>query len=31
MRIYNGAERSGVEAVKRFIEEVLDYVETRDP
>jgi hypothetical protein len=31
MRIYNGAERSGVEAVERFIEEVLGYVETKDP
>jgi hypothetical protein len=30
MRIYNGAKRSGVEAVERFIEEVLGYVETRD-
>jgi hypothetical protein len=30
MSVYNGA-RSGVEAVERFIEEVLGYVETRDP
>jgi uncharacterized protein YutE (UPF0331/DUF86 family) len=31
MRIYNGAKRSGVEAVERFIEEVLGYVEAKDP
>jgi hypothetical protein len=31
MSVYNDARRSGVEAVERFIEEVLGYVETRDP
>jgi uncharacterized protein YutE (UPF0331/DUF86 family) len=31
MSIYNDARRSGVEAVERFIEEVLGYVETKDP
>jgi hypothetical protein len=30
MSVYNGA-RSGVEAVERFIEEVLGYVGTKDP
>jgi len=31
MSIYNDARRSGVEAVERFIEEVLGYIETKDP
>jgi uncharacterized protein YutE (UPF0331/DUF86 family) len=31
MSIYNDVRRSGVEVVERFIEEVLGYVETRDP
>jgi hypothetical protein len=31
MSVYNDVRRSGVEAVERLIEEVLGYVETRDP